>query len=355
MRCNTVVSDVTIDDNSLWSVLEYGKKLFKYDLETNEVKEQIKIDKCCEAVEGRFYHAIVKSSNKIIVIPTKGLLVKVFDEEQQTISNVDLSDNGKLKSNGFELWRAYADDECFFITGYAIPYIFVIDKKTMKIKRRINLENSISVNNQRFNGYFMDGCLYDDDLYIPVGCCNSLVKLNMKSNEYDIKDMELGYDGVFGVGVELNRTWFVGLNDNTNIITCVDNSKNISKFKLCPQINVPSPFWRPIVGKKYIFLLPNNFNRAYIIDKNTGNGSPWEEFEEYVKKKEYSFHSIKQYDDQIFMFDLSDGVWHVYSEGKDEFNSFEIRLEKPYEISDFSGEIIHEGVAVDLNKFLDLL
>ena len=357
MEYRAIVSDVVVEDNYIWGILEYGKVLFQYDIINHEIVYAKRIEYSGSSVRGRFFHSITKNANKIMMIPTKGCRVVIFDVSSKTTCFLDLFDNTyRHEEKVFELWRCYSVGSVFVVTGYMIPFVFVIDAFTLKISRVFDLKNQISSVDSLSNIYFMDGSIIDNKIYIPIGFQNTIVKYNYNSNECEVVNLQCKYDGLFGVGGEDDKKLYcVGLNDSTNIIfESKNNDSNNCKYIINDKISISSPFWKPIVGRNNIYILPNNYNRAFLIDKQSGKVDAWREFEVFSKKTTYSFHCTKYYKGNVFVYIAEENVWFVYSEKDNRFQSFSISLEKPYVINDYLGEVIYDGDFVDLNQFITI-
>lgn len=219
-----------------------------------------------ESISQDVLYACVKEWNgKLLFSPNRASKIAVYDIASGEMQYIDIPETETEKLNEkynpeVKFNRIIVEEGAAYILGYSFPGIIKIKDGTIKILddwvREIN--DKIPAGDQR--GYTTEGYVRKDrEIYIPSGCCNYVIVVNLDSDETTIREIPCCFEGIGGISyLPDGRAAIVGRGKGSNYIIFWNIEENTCSECLISNeiIKAEFPFYSPVVYKEDLFLFP---------------------------------------------------------------------------------------------------
>lgn len=205
--------------------------------------------------------SVEKCENYVIFCPFKAKDIGIFNistEKLEFINVAFLLD----RSEGIELfYRMIVFKKNIFFLGIRCPVIMRLDLETRKIDLFDDWLEKIEQQKCNNGVYFTDGYAQrGNELYLPIGRCSGILKVNLDKMNWDYIKLNFGVDGILGMVQNENLIWFTA---NDKRASCffqwdLDNNK-VVKIELPYQ----GIFYAPLYYEKSLFFFGNSKQGIY--------------------------------------------------------------------------------------------
>lgn len=292
------------------------------------------------------YHDVARIENYIIFPPNAAEKIAVYNialgiMEYKTIKAVtDVRNEKYLTSSKFSFCKAYGSSVYMFPHSY--PAIIKYDVKTDQI---LYISDWIKKIDERIskgdtNGYMTESVILGDIVWSGCGCLPILYKMDLKSEDITIYEIQTSLDGFYGLMFDGTDFWITGRGKNTNRVVRWNPDTELTREIIIDDSNwldISDSFWSPMdIGEK-VLVFPIMASHVYEIDKITEQVLIKRQFDEFFfNKREIVLNAhrvLRPYlNNQIIRFITgNDGVWHEYNWRTDEIYSYEVLIDNlPY-------------------------
>ena len=301
--------------------------------------------------QGNLYHSIQKAGDQIVFVPSLAESIAVYDVWQKKISYISLQavdGTGRKETYpGIKFWSSILYGSFVYMFGYSYPAILKLNVETKEVKYLTDWVEKIEkriVKTTDSRGYFLEGTVFSHYAFIPCGCTNAVLKLNLLTDQTEVIDLDTSVDGFGGIAFDGEDFWLVGRGKNSNCLICWNEGNYRLKEAVVGSFNEEydgNTFWEPVCQNGVVYLFPLIDGDIYKADKQNGSVeiSICEDFKCSSADRQCQMSDGVMrphlYREKIRFVTCHDFIWHEYDVKTRALQSREIRFE-------FSKKMIRE-------------
>lgn len=257
--------------NKIWLCLRDKNAICEIDKNTNAVR-----------ILGSFPHnglherdlslSVKENAGYVVFCPFRAnhiAVLKMSTGELEFISLMDSTKKRPYKDSAIEkFYRMVCYKNYILFLGIRVPVIMRLDLMTKSLEFFNGWQEEIEKHKCREGVFFTDGYAQKgDEIFLPLGRCSGLLKVNMDTMEFEYIELGLGSHGILGMTQQGSYVW----------LTAQD--KEAKKFfqwnldnKQLVQIDLPSQdaFYAPLYYKESLLFFQNYGKRSYQYELATG-------------------------------------------------------------------------------------
>lgn len=183
----------------LSSMVRVNNKLYYSDYTKNllneiDLERKSKIETAVFLEEQSYQialHQTALNENRIYFIPYLGNVMYCYDIKRKTLKKLVLFD---CKNNKIKFMSWVFDEKYLYLFPYNTSNIYIIEKDTLEVLKKINIQERYC---EKYSSPYQSLCInaayiYNKKIYVP--CCerNTIMILDIDTNEIIFQDIEIG-------------------------------------------------------------------------------------------------------------------------------------------------------------------
>lgn len=264
-------------ENKMWGCLSDKNAICEIDKVTKKVRVLGHYPQR-RLAESELSATVIGVYEKIVFVPLAADDIAVYDRTSDELIFIPIRKNHEKRHEIYQehmkFRRAFVYKDDIFLLGYSYPAILQFNINTLEIRYLTEWVDMIEPYIEKGDnlGYFKEGCsFYGAQVYLPLGCCSGLMKIELEKMQYEYIHINAGTHG-FGSLTDHNGTFYMTgrSGKEREVIIWNKYSKSIRKI----QIPV-AYYYAPIVYNENVFLF--SFNGSGVIQLKEDSDS----FKEY--------------------------------------------------------------------------
>lgn len=264
------------EGGKIWMVLLNRNGICEVDKKTGQARI-CKVFKDESLAKKCLYCNVEKVGDSLVFSPWEAQSIAIYNLKSDSITYIPVK---KAEQNLKEIigvakfWNMIPYHSYIYLLGYGYPSIVKINMVSMEVAyisgwvKDINRDAEMDT-----EGYFTDGYhIHGDWALIPMGCMNAVLELNLKTNDINLKRLDVSTKGIGGLSsADGDNIWMVGRGRKSNRIFCWNRLTDYIKEFYLEDVdeNITDPFYAPKCVYNKVFLMPFSGNSVYEIDIKT--------------------------------------------------------------------------------------
>lgn len=284
-------ADVTCHDwceneNKIWLCLANKNAVCEIDKSDRTIK-----------ILGHFPHnrlgerdlslSVGKCGSYIVFCPFQANDIAILNVCTETLEFIDireLLEKRNFVQNGVEkFYRMFFESDCVYFFGIKYPAIMRLDLVTKEVELFDGWLGEIEKHMCKEAVLFTDGyARKNDDIYLPIGRCNGVLKLNWKTMAWQYMEIPSISHGILGMTQKENVVWLTEYDIGAKKFFQwnLDSGRVISI-----ELPVQDCFYAPLYCEHFLLFTPNFGRKGYLYELESGN---WRDVTDWLPELKYS-------------------------------------------------------------------
>lgn len=346
-KVKLLVKDCVKVNNVFYCIAKQFNLIFSLDMNSDKVEIlSIIPDNAYEGEE--FSGCITFYNDELFIGPIMSNNIWIFNIKTKKWDKIERKEISNTSAGS--LLQAFVYNEHVYMIGGSYPAIIIINPKTKEIEY---IEKPFKDKNEKdiTDAFFRaEHVLIDDNIYIP--CCfdNTVLKMNLRTREYEWIKVGASLNRYSGITFDGSFFWLAPRH-NSNVVQW-DGKLNVYEFELPERYDVSVYFGGCCRSGNEIYFCNIVNGETFSVDIN----------EKTRKEAKHKYILIKEFDN-LTVFQKMDGFFEIYINSCLDI-SFDLNINfneinKKYIDNDLSfkckNNIYAEGEPFSLGAFLEII
>lgn len=249
-KINLKAMNCAVNGNQLYFISSEFNLIYVLNLETNEFQlfDNLPQEKF---MQNNLYGNIIYTSGEIFLIPACAENIWIYHIEKKAWNEVRLDENERKLQ--YKFLGAVLYQEYIYMLGHYYPGIMRLNINTKEIER-IELPFLQTNNGREQDGYFnWDYVIKEDWLYLPLLNSNHVLKLNLRTEAYDLISIGNCRNQYSGIVWDGNYFWLPP-RKNTAYVRW-DGDNEVKEYSLPKEFEKKQYYFGGayVIGNKVVF------------------------------------------------------------------------------------------------------
>lgn len=286
--------------------------------------------------QGTPYKVLAKIGNKIFLPPCLAENIVVYDLESKNRQVIRL-DRVYQGQNGLcKFWTSIVYNEYIYFIGHYYPAIIKLNTCTMDLVYLTDWVRHVEKRRRlKDSPYWGIGIVQGDTALFPCCCANVVLKLDLRTDETEICEIQTDIRGFNGICFSEGKYWLPSRHSYEVAIWSKD-TRSVEILELeAGEKNTDLVFFRPpLIVNKRLYLFPTVADHAYYIDTSDKEVRRIKRVDEILDSDGDDSANCSKIasppalvDGKIYFITEKDKIWHIYNPETESLTNFSVQID----------------------------